>query len=306
MLEMYARAVPAKCPGDDDNVEPAGLRRSQARSLGDSHWRLTLLHGPLLGVLLAGSSSAGETVWQEIAPDVRARLISSDTLKADGTMLVGLEIAMPVTTRTYWRVPGETGIPTELDLSSSQGVSLAAIHWPFPTIETSKGYLDYAYFGPTVVPFSVVLASPAGAALQVTALMGICLEICVPASADFSLPLDTEPDPGQALRLNQAMASVPIVWPADPSPFGDVAYTASEELLRVEVVDPTVDLHSIIADVGDPDTLFGAPIMASDGQTVSLPLLATSRGVAFNGGPVRLTFMTSGGPYELWLEATSM
>ena len=50
-----------------------------------------------------------------VAPDVRVRLIASEQLRADHTTLAAIEIDMPASTKTYWRVPGETGIPTELE-----------------------------------------------------------------------------------------------------------------------------------------------------------------------------------------------
>ena len=73
---------------------------------------------------------AGETPWQELAPGAKARLISSDVLKADGTTMVGLELDMPTTLNTYWRVPGETGIPTQFDFGGSSGVAGHETLWP--------------------------------------------------------------------------------------------------------------------------------------------------------------------------------
>src|SRR4051794_13151584 len=95
---------------------------------------------------------AGETAWQEVAPGVNLRLISSGQIKPDGTTLVGLELDMPETNKTYWRVPGETGLPTELDFSGSTGVHGHKILWPYPTRHETADYLDYVYFGPVVLP----------------------------------------------------------------------------------------------------------------------------------------------------------
>src|SRR6476660_63422 len=84
---------------------------------------------------LASPAIAAETPWQEIAPGVKLRLISNDTLRADGTTLAGLELDMPQSMKTYWRVPGEAGIPTELDFSGSSGVAGDQMLWPYPRIE---------------------------------------------------------------------------------------------------------------------------------------------------------------------------
>ena len=82
----------------------------------------------LLGIFasLLSPAFAAETAWQDVAPGVRLRLISTGVVKPDGTTLLGLEIDMPETTKTYWRVPGDTGLPTVLDFTASTGVSLPA------------------------------------------------------------------------------------------------------------------------------------------------------------------------------------
>ena len=59
---------------------------------------------------------------------------------------------MPQNTKTYWRIPGETGIPTELDFTGSTGIAASTILWPYPTVDHVQGYLDYVYYGPTVLP----------------------------------------------------------------------------------------------------------------------------------------------------------
>ena len=103
----------------------------------------------LLAVTLAtGSAFAGATPWQDIAPGAKARLISSDVV-VDGMTLAGLELDMPENTNIYWRIPGETGIPTEMDFTASSGLANPTIHWPYPEIDHSRGYLDYAYYGPS-------------------------------------------------------------------------------------------------------------------------------------------------------------
>ncbi|MEO7223531.1 MAG: protein-disulfide reductase DsbD domain-containing protein, partial [Devosia sp.] len=129
--------------------------------------------------LLTPPAFAAATLWQEIAPGVKARLISSDTM-VDGMSLAGLEIDMPEKTNIYWRIPGETGIPTEFDFATSSGLANPTVHWPHPEIDRSRGYMDYAYYGPVVLPFEFE-AEEGGAILDVAVTLGVCSDICVPA-----------------------------------------------------------------------------------------------------------------------------
>jgi len=251
-----------------------------------------------VAALSAAPSPAAETAWQEVAPGVRLRLISSDVLRPDGTTTVGLEVDMPENTKTYWRIPGETGIATELDTSGSHGVGAHVIDWPYPKGERVAGYFDYVYYGPTVLPVDVAVAGDAPL-LKVAVTMGICSDICIPAMADFSLPLDFgKPDAAQQIRLRQADAETPLEWSGPDSPFGAVTFDPLAEMLVVEVIDPAVDPASLIADMGEGGALFGAPQKSPQAGVVHIPLLGGSETGNWEGQPVQLTFLTRDGPYE--------
>src|SRR5690606_14081714 len=187
---------------------------------------------------------AGETPWQEVAPGVKLRLISAGQVEADGTTLLGLEIDMPETSKTYWRVPGETGLPTELSFAGSSGVLGHQMLWPYPTRHETEEYLDYAYFGPTVLPVEVTVG-PGLTRVELGALLGVCSDVCVPAQAHFSLPLnDAEPDRPNGLRIRQALAVAPIEWNGGPQPIGAVELR-DEAMLAVHVEDPALDAGSL-------------------------------------------------------------
>lgn len=249
-----------------------------------------------LALCLASPASAGETPWQELAPGVRARLISSDVL-AGGRTTVGLELDMPRATKTYWRIPGETGIPTELDFGASSGISAHELVWPYPVIDRSQGYLDYVYYGPTVLPLELTLGGDS-ATLDAAITLGICSDICMPASAKFSLPLSfTKSDMGQQVRLDQALALAPLAWDQSSAAFGAIGFDAASHALTIAGLDPSIDPASLIADVGDPSILFGAPKKSPDGQLTELPLLGGSDGTGLRGRPIHLTFMTARGAY---------
>jgi DsbC/DsbD-like thiol-disulfide interchange protein len=251
----------------------------------------------LLVTLFAAPALAGATDWQEVAPGVKLRLITSDKLD-DGVTLAGLELDMPETTNTYWRIPGETGIPTELDFAASTGVSDPWMHWPYPQIDRSRGYLDYVYFGPTVLPFEVS-ADEAGAILDIGVVMGICSEICVPVTAKFTLPLNfATPDTAQSIRLDQAMAEAPILWDQPGHAFATVE-AGLDGSLHLYGADPSIDPASVIADLDDPSILFETPQKSPDRDLWTLKPLGGAGKKGLEGSSVQLTFQTPNGPYEV-------
>ncbi len=254
---------------------------------------------PIALLLLTVPAAAGETAWQEIAPEVRLRLVSSDVLKSNGTTMVALELDMPQGTKTYWRVPGESGIPTQIDTAGSQGIAGHEMLWPYPMIEVLDGLTDFVYRGPTVLPFELTLDG-ARADLMVSVVMGVCSDICVPAMASFTLPLDfARPDRGQGLRIAQAVARTPQRWTDPRPPLGPVTWDHVGAGISVDLADPRVDPLSLIADASAAGQLFGAPQKSPDGSAVLLPLLGGADQAAQEGMPVSLTFMTEMGPFSL-------
>lgn len=259
--------------------------------------RLALIAASL--ALFAASAHAGETAWQEVAPGVKLRLISTGQIKPDGTTLVGLELDMPASSKTYWRIPGETGLPTELDFAGSTGVRAHRIFWPYPTRHETGDYLDYVYFGPTVLPVQLSV-EPGSPRVELDAILGVCSDICVPAQAHFTLDLaDAAPDRPNGLRIRQALAEVPMEWQSGPEAIGTVELLRDAAMLAVEVKDAELDPASLIAatDTGEP--LFGTPQKSPEPNLVLIPILGKADELDLENRAVQLTFLTEMGAFEV-------
>lgn len=248
--------------------------------------------------MITAPLAAAETPWQEVAPGVSLRLVSSGQVKADGTTMLGLEIDMPQTTKTYWRVPGETGLPAQLDFSASQGVGGHRIVWPYPLREETDTYLDYVYRGPTLLPIELATSS-ATPDIALSVVMGVCSDICIPVRASFELPSASGADPANGLRIKQAAAMAPIPWDGDPGAIGTVRFLPQQNMLSVQLADPSIDPASLIAATDDPDLLFGAPQKSPEPDLVLIPLLGKTHGIDLESQSVQLTFMTEMGAYEV-------
>lgn len=250
----------------------------------------------LAALLTASPVLASATSWQELAPGASARLISSDAPEPGGIVRIGLEIDMGPELKTYWRIPGETGIPTTFDFSRSEGVGDTRILWPYPIIEETPDYTDFVYRGPTVIPIELA-ASGGPMTVRLDVVLGICSDICVPVQASFSLPVAMDKaDAGQELRIEQAIALTPIPA-ADEAAIGAVVFDG--ERLAVTLHDPVIDPLSIIAATADPAVLFGAPQKSPDNGIVMLPLLGGDE-QSLVGQRIEITYMTPAGPY--WVE----
>lgn len=125
----------------------------------------------------------------------------------NGHHMAALQVALEPGWKTYWRAPGEGGIPPELDWSGSHNIASVAFHWPVPEVFESGGMTTIGYHDVLILPIEIT-PETIGADIEVSAdlLLGICEEICVPMPArlDADLPADaTRPDPRIALALDR-------------------------------------------------------------------------------------------------------
>lgn len=246
----------------------------------------------------AGAAFAAETGWIEVAPDVSVRLVSSDIVTQDGTVWMGLELDMPQTTKTYWRVPGESGVPMVIDTADSRGVADLDIAWPYPKRETKEGYLDHAFYGRVLFPLAVTVDTH-DPLLVADVTMGICSDVCVPATARLELaPTLDEPDNANDFRIRQALATVPLPHDGEGL-LGEASFDAEQGTLLVELADAEFDPASMIAEIVDSSLIFGMPEVRADETALAFPLLGRIEAGELEGAQARFTFNTPDGPYEI-------
>jgi DsbC/DsbD-like thiol-disulfide interchange protein len=151
---------------------------------------------------------------------------------ADGTVRAGLQIEPKPGWITYWREPGQSGIPPQLTVTGDD-VTLKAIAYPVPKPLMIGSIEEIGYDGPVTLPLDLKVTGPAKSAkLDLTAFIGICRDICIPFQASFSLPL---PEAGKASAeefsvLNAATASLPQAPTPDFSVLGHTLSTDGKTL----------------------------------------------------------------------------
>jgi DsbC/DsbD-like thiol-disulfide interchange protein len=157
--------------------------------------QLTFRHlAPLLTcfVLLAvpaRGDAADATQWSEDA-HAAVRLIAASAVQEAGSrvMRAGVEIKLAPGWKTYWRYPGDSGVPPRFDFTRSDNVQKATVLWPAPErfsdgSGTSIGYKQQVLFPIRVVPMDA--SKPV--VLRVNLDYAICETLCVPATADLEL-----------------------------------------------------------------------------------------------------------------------
>jgi DsbC/DsbD-like thiol-disulfide interchange protein len=122
---------------------------------------------------------------------MQARLLPGWTT-TDGTLMAAIQIELAPGWKTYWRTPGEAGIPPSFDWSGSQNVAGVTLHWPTPEVFSVSGMRSIGYHDQLILPVEVTLAEDnAPVRLSASIDLGICKDICIPAHVTVSgnLPL---------------------------------------------------------------------------------------------------------------------
>jgi DsbC/DsbD-like thiol-disulfide interchange protein len=252
--------------------------------------RLTIMALPLIGLPLCilGASPAraqDASAWDK-ENHAEARLIAGSVMKTSGTSFLraGLEIRLDPGWKTYWRQPGDSGVPPTFDFGGSENVESVKILWPAPErFPDGDGGNSIGYVGRVVLPLRIApkdATKPSSVHLKLG--YAICGNLCVPAEANLELGLTG--DGAEEAAIEKADLRVPR----------QVALGAGQELsIRAVHREPGGEHDRVTVDLAAPKD---APIeLFVEGPTSewSLPLPEPS-GTA--GDLRRFTFDLDGMP----------
>jgi DsbC/DsbD-like thiol-disulfide interchange protein len=119
----------------------------------------------------------------------------------NGHQMAALSLSLSPGWKTYWRAPGEAGIPPEFDWSGSENIRSVRWHWPSPSVFHSNGLQTVGYHDALVLPVEITPIDPARPVkVSLHVDLGVCNDICMPASLAFSASLLPATRPDAAIR----------------------------------------------------------------------------------------------------------
>ena len=150
-----------------------------------------------------------------ITPQVRAELVAHapQGVQPGGTLLLGLKIEHQPHWHTYWKNPGDSGLPTTLSWTLPAGWSAGEPAWPTPRKLPIGPLMNYGYEGTLLLPVQVQV--PAGFAgdvvpVRLSADWLVCKEVCIPESGEFALDLPARAATGaHGALFDAARAAMP-------------------------------------------------------------------------------------------------
>jgi DsbC/DsbD-like thiol-disulfide interchange protein len=259
-----------------------------------------LLGLSLLGLGANAACAADDSPWDGDARSA-ARLIAGARAAGQGAPLrAGIEIRLARGWHTYWRYPGDAGVPPRFDFAGSQNVKAVEVLWPAPRRLPEAGLETIGYDHDLILPLRVTAQDATKpVTLSVKLDYAICEKLCVPAQTKGALALAGRPS-AQDTRLAAAEARVPrkvALGAGTALAIRSVRRESDQPRVLIDVAVPpgaTVDLFA-----EGPDEQWSLPLpVAVDGagsglQRFMLELDGAPPGVNYGGARISLTAVTA-------------
>ena len=108
-----------------------------------------------------------------------------------GTHRAGIRFILADGWKTYWRAPGDAGIPPEFSWRGSRNIDTTQISWPTPVVFDQNGLRSIGYETEMVLPIDIV-PKKSGEPIRLKGRvdLGVCKDVCIPSTVSFDQTLD--------------------------------------------------------------------------------------------------------------------
>ncbi|MDN5000204.1 protein-disulfide reductase DsbD domain-containing protein [Bradyrhizobium sp. GCM10027634] len=140
--------------------------------------------------------------------------------RSGAVLLGGIAVQLQPGWKTYWRTPGDSGVPPRFDFSKSDNVEAVTVMWPAPQkFDDGAGGHSIGYHDQIVLPLRIVAkAADKPVTLRAEINYAVCEKLCIPVEANVELGFNNVASTEDA-NLRTALDTVPK--PAnigDPNP----------------------------------------------------------------------------------------
>jgi DsbC/DsbD-like thiol-disulfide interchange protein len=267
--------------------------------------------GAIFGGVFAGpglAASKGQSAWSD-QTNSKVRLVSG-TLSDGGApaLYAGVQLRMASGWKTYWRNPGDSGVPPSFDWSGSKNVKNVEVLYPAPhrfadANGTAIGYDEEVIFPVKITPERA--GEPV--TLSLTFDYGLCKDLCIPNAVELQAALPPDLGKGDARLIGTALSRVPKTAQADSLPrVADVSAKLGGEApeLTIAALFPEGAKDTDVF-VDNPHVLVPVPKPLSpleDGkQPFAVTFFTPKEAEALKGKPLTITLVSDRGASQtLW------
>jgi DsbC/DsbD-like thiol-disulfide interchange protein len=274
-----------------------------ATLLASSLLASSLLAPCLLAPFLATEARAQDaSLWQRDMHSA-VRLLAGS--RSGAVLLGGIGFQLQPGWKTYWRTPGDSGVPPRFDFTKSENVEAVTVLWPAPTkFDDGAGGHSLGYHDQIVLPLRIVAkAADKPVTLRADINYAVCEKICIPVEASIELPFTSTASTEDSALL-AALDTVPK--PAnvgDPNPLTirDVKREGKSTVL-VDVVSPDAKPVNLFVEGPTPDWGLPVPKLLEQSppgvKRFAFELDGVPPGVNPDGAALKLTLVSGDRSYE--------
>ena len=256
---------------------------------------------------IAPAAAADASGWDRgMRSAVRLIAASAATEGGANVLRAGIEIKLDKGWKTYWRYPGDSGIPPRFDFKRSQNVKTIAVRWPAPHRFSDEGGQSIGYKDHVILPLGIVPADPSKPVmLRLDLDYAICEKLCVPAEAKAELTLTRNRTANEAaLAAAEARVPKPAAVGASSTPaIRAVTRDAASPRIMVDVSAPQSASLDLFAEgptpgwaLPLPERIAGAPAGA---QRFAFALDGLPPGATATGATLKLTAVADDAAVEV-------
>ncbi len=256
----------------------------------------------LLSLFAPAACAQDASPWQEDAHSA-VRLLAGS--RSGAVLLGGIALQLKPGWHTYWRTPGDSGVPPRFDFSKSDNVEAVTVLWPAPKkFDDGVGGTSLGYVDQVVLPLRIVAKNTEKPVTLRTAVnYAVCEKLCIPVEANLELSF-TSVASTEDSALFAALDTVPK--PAnvgDPNPLTirDVKREGRSEVL-VDVVSPDDRPLNLFVEGPTPDWGLPVPKLLDHGppgvKRFAFALEGVPPGVNPEGAALKLTLVGADRAYE--------
>ena len=206
---------------------------------------------------------------------------------------VGVQIKLEPGWKTYWRLPGETGVAPRFDWSGSENLKSVEVLYPAPTRFVDAEGETIGFAGEVVFPVAIEpldASKPVKLRLQID--YGLCKQICIPAKAELFAD-SGKSDPAAGAVVDAAMATLPVRLDTSAA-----RLSPERQGLQLQLDLPEGAMALDVFVEGAPLAYFRAP-RADGSKKLILPVDGMEDVSLLKGTSLTLTVTTAGAAYEI-------
>jgi DsbC/DsbD-like thiol-disulfide interchange protein len=256
---------------------------------------------------LLASSLAMEARAEDASPWQRdghsaIRLLAGS--RSGAVLLGGIAFQLQPGWKTYWRTPGDSGVPPRFDFSKSDNIEAVTVLWPAPTkFDDGAGGHSLGYHDQIVLPLRIVAKNAdKPVTLRADVNYAVCEKLCIPVEASAELPF-TSVASTEDSALFAALDTVPK--PAnvgDPNPLTIRDVKREKNTVLVDVVSPGDRDVGLFVEGPTPDWGLPVPKLLEHSppgvKRFAFDLDGVPPGVSPEGAALKLTLVGGDRSYE--------